>query len=200
VEYIFYGPICGNDNNTDMWMSTLANNMNTQYQFSDPAIGAPAMAECAKASGAIKPAPQAFYVWDAASSEKNGYTVVSGRAKKGDFNGDGYDDVVIGAPYWSDQVTGNRNFGRGIVFFGSPTGLHTSDFPDSVVVADTAGHVKPFIVQSTDTASSPQYFFANPSGGDINGDGTMDLMVPTEFHDGYSPIIGVKIGTYYLLF
>jgi hypothetical protein len=203
MGYIFYGPLCGNDNATDMW-SALGSNLNTQYKFSDSLIiasGVTAMAECAQASGNMKPVPMPFYVWDSASGDMSGYEVMSGRKKKGDFNGDGYDDVVLGAPYWDDQVNSIVNFGRGVVFFGSATGLHTADYPDTSVVADSAGHLKPYIVQRADTSTAtPRYFFSNTSTGDVNGDGTMDLMVPTEFYNGAGAVQGVRIGTYFLLF
>ncbi|WP_413582478.1 hypothetical protein [Bdellovibrio sp. HCB288] len=203
MGYIFYGPLCGNDNSTGMW-SVLGANLNTQYKLTDAAIvasGVIPMAECAQASGVMKPAPMAFYLWDAGNTDFSGYEIISGRMKKGDFNGDGFDDVVMGAPFWDDQVNGITNFGRGVVFFGSSTGLHTADYPDSSVVADSSGHLKPYIVQRQDTSTqTPRYFYSNTSAGDVNGDGTMDLMVPTEFYDGAGSVRGVRIGTYFLLF
>jgi hypothetical protein len=203
MGYIFYGPLCGNDNATDMW-TALGSNLNTQYKFTDSLIvasGVSPMAECAQASGNMKPAPMPFYVWDSAAGDLSGYEIMSGRKKKGDFNGDGYDDVVLGAPFWDDQVNSISNFGRGVVFFGSATGLHTADYPDTSVVADSSGHLKPYIVQRADTSTqSPRYFYSNTSTGDVNGDGTMDLMVPTEFYNGSGSVLGVRIGTYFLLF
>ena len=40
-------------------------------------------------------------------------------ASAGDVNGDGYADVIVGAPGYNDGVTGA--VGRAYVFLGSPT-------------------------------------------------------------------------------
>jgi hypothetical protein len=39
----------------------------------------------------------------------------------GDLNGDGYDDLCVGEPYWDEPSL--TDAGRAYVFFGSPTGL-----------------------------------------------------------------------------
>ena len=50
------------------------------------------------------------------SDESFGWSIASA----GDINGDGFDDVVIGAP-WADYVAGNA--GRAYIYYGSASGL-----------------------------------------------------------------------------
>lgn len=82
-----------------------------------------------------------------------GYSV----ATAGDVNGDGYSDVIVGAPYYDYVWT---NDGRAYVYHGSATGLSAT--PDW-------------------TAESDQDFalFGNSvaTAGDVNGDGYSDVIV-----------------------
>ena len=74
----------------------------------------------------------------------------------GDVNGDGYDDVIVGASGYSN---GQTNEGRAYVFFGSPSGLSAS--PDWVF------------------ESNEEYkFFGSSvnSAGDVNHDGYDDIL------------------------
>jgi hypothetical protein len=75
----------------------------------------------------------------------------------GDVNGDGYGDVIIGAPYWDN---GQTNEGRVFVFHGSASGLSTTAAwtwePD--IAGSQAG-------KSVSTA------------GDVNGDGYSDVII-----------------------
>ncbi|XGC81081.1 hypothetical protein ACES2L_01130 [Bdellovibrio bacteriovorus] len=199
MGYVYYGPICGSDNVTTMW-DYLKDNLNKQLEFSDPNLGVSPLPGCMRASGTAKPAPQAFYAWDARSYDYTGLTVFGGRMKKADFNGDGFDDVILGAMGWDDQINSVTNLGRGVVFFGSNSGLHSEDYPDSVVVTDSSGKVKPFIISTEDTEVQPEYFYANTSSGDVNGDGTLDIMVPSSRHDGFDPLKGINIGTFFMLY
>lgn len=199
IGYVYYGPLCGTDNATAMW-EYLGENMNKQFEFSNPNYPATPRPQCLRANGTPKPAPMPFYTWDSRASDYTGLTVLSGRSGKADFNGDGFDDIILGAPGWDDQVTSNTLLGRGIAFFGSASGLHTEDYPDSVVVTDAQGKVKPFIITPTDTEVSPYFFYMNTSTGDINGDGTMDIMVPSPRHDGYDPVKGINMGTIFMLY
>ncbi len=78
-------------------------------------------------------------------------------ASAGDVNGDGYSDVVVGAPQWS--TNGSRE-GKAFVYLGSATGLATSA---SWAVAGTQ--------------ASGYFGSAVASAGDINGDGYSDIAV-----------------------
>jgi hypothetical protein len=80
-------------------------------------------------------------------------------ASAGDFNGDGYPDLVIGAG-------GNQGtFGSAYVYVGSSTGLNTS----------------PIVL--TDPAATDGDAFGNAvaGAGDLNGDGYADIVVGAPF-------------------
>ncbi len=84
---------------------------------------------------------------------KGQFGSVAGSA--GDVNGDGYADVIVGAPGAS------TNLGRAYVYLGSAAGLGT--IPQSLLVGATTG---------------PASFGASvASAGDLNGDGYGDVIV-----------------------
>ena len=76
----------------------------------------------------------------------------------GDINGDGYSDIIIGAPRYEN---GQLHEGAFLVFYGGPDGI-TTDTPDYIC-----------------EKNSPQSNFGtNVSGaGDINGDGYSDIII-----------------------
>jgi len=78
-------------------------------------------------------------------------------ASAGDVNGDGYSDVIVGAPYF----TGDQSVeGAALVYLGSPTGLAA---------------LPAWTVQGNQTGS---YFgFSVASAGDVNRDGYSDVIV-----------------------
>ena len=97
-------------------------------------------------------------VWTMESGQANalfGWAV----AGAGDVNDDGFDDILVGA---SQYVNGDPNEGRALLYYGSSTGPQLS--PGWIWEADR------------------QQSFAGTSvasAGDVNGDGTSDVIVGT---------------------
>jgi len=82
-----------------------------------------------------------------------GYSV----AAAGDVNGDGFGDVIVGAPYFDG---GQSDEGRIYVFHGSAAGPST--FPNYVKENDTAGS---------------NFGYSVATAGDVNGDGYSEIIV-----------------------
>ena len=73
----------------------------------------------------------------------------------GDVNGDGYDDIIVGAPQYDN---GEKDEGAAFVFYGSDSGISASWMSDSNQANAEFG-------TSVDTA------------GDVNGDGYDDIII-----------------------
>jgi hypothetical protein len=78
-------------------------------------------------------------------------------ASAGDVNGDGYSDVIVGAPWYSNGESGE---GRVFVYFGSASGLGSS----AVWTAES-------------NKAGAQFGTSVASAGDVNGDGYSDVIV-----------------------
>ncbi|MEO1149170.1 MAG: calcium-binding protein, partial [Cyanobacteria bacterium J06638_22] len=95
----------------------------------------------------------------------------SGRSVSGagDINGDGFDDLIIGASFASPSGRGNAAIGQSYVIFGSDQG-----FAPSLELADLNG-INGFVVTGV---TDDDYAGNSVSGvGDINGDGIDDLII-----------------------
>jgi hypothetical protein len=102
----------------------------------------------------------------AAILESNQASAQMGRgvASAGDVNGDGYSDVVVGAPQYDNPES---NEGAAFVYHGSAAGINT-----------TAAAM----VESNQAGAQTGYSVA--SAGDVNGDGYSDVIVGAHYYDG----------------
>lgn len=85
-------------------------------------------------------------------------------ASAGDVNQDGFDDVLVGAPWYSQ---GEIHEGRELLYYGSPTGLLPSPI---------------YTTESNQEDANLGYSVA--SAGDVNGDGIADIIVGAQRYDG----------------
>ena len=74
----------------------------------------------------------------------------------GDVNGDGYSDVIVGAPFYNN---GQADEGKAFVFYGSAGGLFLSDWT----------------TESNQAGANLGYSVS--TAGDVNGDGFSDLII-----------------------
>ncbi len=101
-------------------------------------------------------------------------TSVSGA---GDINGDGFDDILLGAPNGDGRSNGRSNAGESYLVFGNATLPATIDLSTFGTQAATRG----LVVYGTDI---DDLLGTSVGGGDFNGDGYDDLLLGTPQADG----------------
>jgi hypothetical protein len=105
------------------------------------------------------------YSWKAESNESYGYMGYT-VASAGDVNGDGYGDIIVGAPLIRDSVI--DYYGKVLVWHGGPAGLGSNGTPDN---AD-------WIREKTYAQyGATKWGTSVASAGDVNGDGYGDVIV-----------------------
>ena len=102
-----------------------------------------------------------------------GHQFGSSVSAAGDVNGDGYPDVLVGAP-----LAGGNSSGRAYIYFGGPTLNNTADV---TLIGEAAN----------DNFGSSVF-----TAGDVNGDGYSDVIVGAPFND----VGGTDAGRAYIYF
>lgn len=100
--------------------------------------------------------------WTFESDQTDAYLGVSVDTA-GDINGDGFDDVIMGAKWYAN---GESNEGAVFLFYGSASGL--SETPDRIIEGNQVG-------ASLGSAVA--------GAGDVNGDGFDDVLIGAPLHD-----------------
>lgn len=125
------------------------------------------------------PAGAGFIIQGDTAEDWAGFSV----SAAGDVNGDGFDDVIVGAPLGDNGGTGA---GEAYVIFGKATGFGTVDLSN----LGSAG----FVIQGD--ASGDALGWSVSAAGDVNGDGFGDLIVGAPFGDNG----GAYAGEAYVIF
>ena len=103
------------------------------------------------------PLPGAGPSWQVAGAQ-GGAKLGASLDSAGDVNGDGIDDILVGAPGYDSPATANPHEGRAFVYLGSPQGPSTTPAWTADGAYDGFGS-------------------AVASAGDVNGDGFGDIIV-----------------------
>ena len=109
--------------------------------------------------------PAAGATWTG-SGDENGAQFGLSVATAGDVNGDGYSDVVVGAPAHDAGAGAGADRGRAYVYLGSAAGLAA---------------IPAWIGSGDENAAS--FGYSVGTAGDVNGDGYADLIVGAYAHD-----------------
>src|SRR5262245_22453818 len=88
----------------------------------------------------------------------------------GDINGDGFDDLIIGARAGDGPGNTRADAGDSYVVFGKASGF-AAEIDLAAVAAGTGG----FVIHGQDAGDRSGFSVA--SAGDINGDGFDDLLI-----------------------
>ena len=107
-----------------------------------------------------------FVIYGQLAGDKSGRSVASA----GDINGDGFDDLIIGANY------ADRSVGKSYVVFGKGTG-----FPATIDLSVVAAGVGGFVIVGQDPSDKSGVSVA--SAGDVNSDGFDDLIIGSVYGD-----------------
>ena len=139
-----------------------------------------------------------FIIQGDAAGDRAGWSV----SGAGDVNGDGYADLIVGAPFGDDGGTGA---GEAYVLFGKAANFGSPDGNGGRVI-DLSSLITGdgFIIQGdeggtydmyTDARDSDRAGFSVSDAGDVNGDGYADLIIGAP-EDGY----GDDNGAAYVVF
>jgi hypothetical protein len=106
--------------------------------------------------------------WSAEGNQVSAW-LASGAGTAGDVNGDGYDDVLVGACFYDQTPPDNQ--GLALVWLGSSSGLGANGTPDNADWSVASGQTNAYLGYSLATA------------GDVNGDGYADVIAGAYAYD-----------------
>lgn len=185
--FVYYGSPSGIQN-TPVWFQSEGTSANFGYAvatagdvngdgYSDVVVGAPSYNGGFAAEGAafvylggatgLATTP----AWRAESNQASAH-LGAAVAPAGDVNGDGYGDVIVGAPNYDN---GETDEGAAFVWLGSATGLGTNGSPgnaDWYADGDVAG-----------TTGWRNFGVSVSIAGDVNGDSYGDILVGDAEHE-----------------
>ncbi|MFQ6060740.1 MAG: integrin alpha, partial [Thermoplasmata archaeon] len=104
-------------------------------------------------------------VWTSSGDDQVGAQFGYAVACAGDVNNDGFDDVIVGAPYW-DSVA-NTDVGKAYVFHGTSSGLEATDAWNA----------------TGEGQAGAQFGYSVSTAGDVNGDSFDDVIIGAPFFD-----------------
>ncbi|WP_342449561.1 VCBS domain-containing protein [Falsiroseomonas frigidaquae] len=126
-------------------------------------------------------AAQGFVIQGDSAADQLGFSLSSA----GDVNGDGFDDLIVGAKYGSD---GGAFAGEAYVVFGTASGFGVDVGGRQVIDLTTLGATLGFIIQGD--AAGDRLGGSVSSAGDVNGDGFDDLIVGARYGDDGGNLAG----------
>ncbi len=195
--YIFYGPISGTHSVTEADAKVVGENGNDEYghrmqvgDFDDDGMGdlliASAYVDAAATDsgaaylfsgplyGSLDASSATARIAGVAANDHAAHSLTC----PGDVNGDGHDDLLMGA---ESSDAGGTNSGAAYLFYGPISGFISASTADAVFTGEASG----------DSAGS-----AVNGPGDFNGDGMDDLVIAANDRD----VGGVNAGRIYIFF
>jgi hypothetical protein len=152
--------------------------------------------------GAVVPVTLKFDLSLAAVQQGSGGLVINGELANdlsgysvygaGDVNGDGIDDMVIGASMYS---VGGVVSGRAYVVFGNSTFQSGSPQVELQAIANGVGG---FAINAEKAGDRTAYVVS--AAGDVNGDGLADVMVSAGYGDPTVPSARAEAGRNYIVY
>ena len=152
--------------------------------FDDFAIGAPAAGEKQPGSaagrvhlffgmeaptwGSQTPLDSADVTWEGSENDDLGFSIIG----PGDWNGDGFDDIVVGAP---QHAQGPAQAGRAWIILGRTSGWPAAG---TSIGADTS------VIEVTPELANGKFGSALAAVGDVNGDTLPDFAVGAPIGNG----------------